>query len=77
MLDDPDPVVRNHARLRSDVGAALYKKRQHMIEPVFGDMKHNRGVRGFVVRGLDAVNAEWHLLMIAHNLRNLARHTPA
>ena len=30
--------------LASERGAALYGKRQPMIEPVFGDMKFNRGM---------------------------------
>ena len=32
-------------RLRTVEGQALYSKRQHTVEPIFGDIKHDRGFR--------------------------------
>lgn len=58
-------------RLRTIEGEALYRKRQHTVEPVFGDIKHNRGIRRFQRRGLDAVKAEWLLITASHNLLKL------
>jgi transposase len=60
--------------LASDHGGDLYRKRKHMIEPVFGHTRHNRGVTRFLRRGRSAVRTEWRLLMATHNLTKLHRH---
>lgn len=54
-------------------GRALYKKRQHMVEPVFGQVKDGRGARRFMRRGKKAADSEWKLLMATHNLLKLYR----
>jgi transposase len=59
--------------LASELGERLYRKRKHMIEPVFGHTKHNRGVTRFHRRGRTAVRTEWRLLMATHNLTKLYR----
>jgi hypothetical protein len=66
------PAEAMEHRLRTTRGAKLYAKRQHTVEPVFGQIKHNRGIRRFARRGLDAVQAEWQLITTAHNLLKLA-----
>jgi transposase len=54
-------------------GKALYTRRQHMIETVFADTKHNRQIRRFSRRGLAACRAEWRLIAATHNLLKLYR----
>lgn len=71
---DAGPIEAMDHRLRTEEGTALYAKRQHTVEPVFGDIKELRGFRRFSRRGLDAVNAEWKLQTAAHNLLKLFRH---
>lgn len=72
--DGAGPIEAMEHRLRTPEGADLYSKRQHTVEPVFGDIKENRGYRRFVRRGLAAVQAEWQLITAAHNLRKLFDH---
>jgi transposase len=60
--------------LNSDHGRDLYRRRIQIIEPVFGNTKHNRGVTRFLRRGRSAVRTEWRLLMATHNLAKLHRH---
>jgi len=48
-----------------------------MIEPVFGQTKHNRGIDRFRRRGRAAVRTEWRLITATHNLLKLHRHTLA
>ena len=60
-------------RLFSPEGKALYKLRKQTVEPVFGQIKAARGLRQFLCRGLDAVQAEWSLACTAHNLLKLAQ----
>ncbi|WP_198016981.1 transposase [Nocardioides sp. CF8] len=56
-------------------GRAVYRKRQHIIEPVFGQIKDARGARRFMRRGKAAAASEWKLLMGTHNLLKLYRQT--
>ena len=63
--------------LASEVGGALYAKRQTMIEPVFADTKFNRRIDRFLRRGRSAARSEWRLATAAHNMLKLWRHTTA
>jgi hypothetical protein len=64
---------RIDAVLGTPEGAALYRKRQHMIEPVFGHTKFNRRITRFHRRGLGACQAAWRLIAATHNLLKLYR----
>ena len=44
--------------LSSEHGTALYRQRQHLIESLFGSIKHNRGFKQFHRRGRAAVRTE-------------------
>ena len=63
--------------LTSERGGELYRQRQPMIEPVFGQTKHNRGIDRFHRRGRAAVRTEWRLITATHNLLKLHRHALA
>jgi hypothetical protein len=63
--------------LASERGGELYRKRQPMIEPVFAQMKFNRGLDRFRRRGRGAVRTEWRLITATHNLLKLHRHALA
>jgi transposase len=60
--------------LASDAGAQLYLKRQGTVEPVFAQIKSNRGFRRFSRRGRSAVRSEWRLMATTHNLLKLHQH---
>jgi transposase len=60
--------------LATEHGAALYRQRQAIVEPVFGQIKANRGADRFLRRGRSAVRSEWRLLAATHNLLKLHRH---
>lgn len=60
------------ARLRRGGHRSRYRLRKQVVEPVFGHIKECRGLRRFLLRGLDQVRAEWSLLCTAHNLLKLA-----
>src|SRR5919109_1164400 len=62
--------------LATEHGGALYRKRQPMIEPVFAQVKFNRGLGRFRRRGRGAVRTEWRLITATHNLLKLHRHAP-
>ena len=52
-----------------------YRLRKQIVEPVFGQIKHARGFRQFLLRGLDKVRAEWAMICTVHNLLKLAKAT--
>jgi len=58
-------------KLSTVKGRNVYKKRKQIVEPVFGQIKEARGFRRFLLRGLDKVTAEWHLICLTHNLLKL------
>jgi transposase len=60
-------------KLRSPAGEDLYRRRKAVVEPVFGQIKGARGFRQFSFRGLGAVQAEWQLVCLTHNLLKLFR----
>jgi hypothetical protein len=64
---------RIDALLDTPAGAALYRRRQQIIEPVFANTKFNRRITRFHRRGLPACRAEWRLIAATHNLLKLYR----
>jgi hypothetical protein len=60
--------------LSTEHGHALYRKRQAMIEPVFGHTKFNRRIDRFQRRGRAAARSEWRLITATHNLLKLHKH---
>lgn len=62
---------RMRAKLRSPAGQAAYARRKAVVEPVFGVLKQQRGIRQFRTRGLNNVNNEFTLATLAYNITRL------
>jgi len=62
---------RMRAKLRSAAGQATYARRKAVVEPVFGVLKQQRGMRQFRTRGLEKVNGEFTLATLAYNITRL------
>jgi transposase len=60
-------------KLQAPANHQLYAQRKAVVEPVFGQIKEARGIRRFLLRGLDKANAEWSLICLTHNLLKLFR----
>ena len=60
------------AKLKRAGRRSRYRLRKQIVEPVFGQIKHARGFRQFLLRGLGKVKAEWAILCTVHNLLKLA-----
>jgi len=65
---DADAKTRMARKLRSKKGSAIYAQRKAIVEPVNGQIKEGRGIRRFLLRGLEKVDGEWHLIAATHNL---------
>ena len=60
--------------LNTEHGAGLYTQRQHLIETLFGSIKHNRGIVRFHRRGRASVRTEWRPITATHNLAKLHKY---
>ena len=65
---------RMKRRIDSPAGRALYGRRFAVVEPVFGNLRHNKGLRRFTLRGKEKVNAQWKLFCLVHNIEKLAHY---
>jgi len=61
-------------KLQTAEGKKCYAQRKQIVEPVFGQIKQGRGIRQFLLRGLDKVRGEWNLITLTHNLLKIWRH---
>jgi len=68
---------RMAAKVRTPQGRALYARRKVIVEPVFGQIKEDRGFRRFLLRGLAKIRGEWRLVCLTHNLLKIWRHAGA
>jgi transposase len=53
-------------------GRALYSKRIGTVEPVFANIKHNKRLNRFTLRGQCKVNTQWNLYCLVHNIEKIA-----
>jgi transposase len=58
-------------KLRSPAGRRVYGRRKALVEPVFGVLKAQRGMRQFRTRGQAQVAIEFTLAALAYNLTRL------
>ena len=70
-----DSRAEMRARLHTAIGKGAYSRRKCIVEPVFGQIKDARGIRSFLLRGLEQVRGEWNLVCLTHNLLKLFRFT--
>jgi hypothetical protein len=69
--DPPEPTPRGRVphdmslvhrmlrKLKTKEGKATDSRRKERVEPVFGQIKQVRGIRAFLLRGLEKVKGEW------------------
>jgi transposase len=69
---DAKEELREEMRKKLDRQKETYKKRAHMTESPFGQMKHNLKFRIFMRRGLEKARMEVSMLCILHNLLKIA-----
>lgn len=64
---------RMYEKLKTEAGRGHYKRRQAIVEPVFGWIKEIMGFRRFSLRGIEKVSGEWDLVCLAVNLKRMNR----
>ncbi|MEO8038587.1 MAG: transposase, partial [Betaproteobacteria bacterium] len=51
---------------------AQYGRRFATVEPVFGNLRHNKGLKRFTLRGRRKVDEQWKLYCLVQNIEKLA-----
>ena len=74
-----DPRAENYSDIMkraidSPEGKALYGRRFATVEPVFGNIRYNKGLDRFTLRGQRKVDTQWKLFCLVHNIEKLAHH---
>lgn len=59
-------------RIDSDEGRQQYGRRFATVEPVFGNLRHNKGLHRFTLRGQHKVDGQWKLFALVHNIEKWA-----
>jgi hypothetical protein len=73
---DPDadaPVEAMKAKIDSDLGKQMITRRFATVEPVFGNLRHNKRLNRFSLRGRRKVDGQWKLYCLVHNIEKLAK----
>jgi hypothetical protein len=61
-------------RIDSEEGRAAYGQRFATVEPVFGNIRHNKQLNRFTLRGQKKVDTQWKLYCLVHNIEKLANY---
>ena len=55
-------------------GRRIYGRRMATVEPVFGNLRANKRLDRFTLRGQRKVDTQWQLYCLVHNIEKLAHH---
>jgi transposase len=69
-----EPTQLMKQAIDSPQGQALYSRRIATVEPVFANIRHNKRLNRFTVRGRAKVSTQWQLYCLVHNIEKLAHH---
>jgi len=70
--DPTHPSERMRQAIDSPRGRQLYSQRIGTVEPVFGNIRHNKCLTRLNHRGRTKVNTQWNLYCMVHNIEKLA-----
>ena len=73
------PMPENHSsrmrqRLDAPEGRRAYGQRFATVEPVFANLRFNKGLDRFTLRGRRKVDGQWKLFCLVQNIEKLAHH---
>lgn len=71
--DEPESACDRMKRaIDSEIGRQRYGQRFATVEPVFGNLRHNKRLSRFTLRGRQKVDGQWKLYCLVHNIEKLA-----
>jgi len=66
------PSQKMQVKIDTPLGKEIYGRRIGNVEPVFGNIRYNKGLDRFTYRGKEKVNVQWLLYCLVHNLEKMA-----
>ena len=63
---------RMKRKIDTDKGREMIARRFATVEPVFGNLRANKGLNRFTLRGRQKVDGQWKLYCLVHNIEKLA-----
>ena len=67
-------VERMKVKIDTDTGREMITRRFATVEPVFGNLRGNKRLHRFTLRGKAKVDGQWKLYCMMHNIEKLANH---
>ena len=61
-------------KIDTEEGRRIYGKRLGIVEPVFANIRHNKRLDRFTLRGKIKVNIQWVLYCMVHNMEKIAHY---
>ena len=68
------PADRMKVKIDSSLGKEMITRRFATVEPVFGNLRGNKRLHRFTLRGKTKVDGQWKLYCMMHNIEKLAKH---
>lgn len=70
--EQDNSLIRMRRRIDSPTGREMITRRFATVEPVFGNLRHNKRLDRFSLRGRERVDGQWKLYCVTHNIEKLA-----
>lgn len=67
-------IDRMKVKIDSAAGREMITRRFATVEPVFGNLRGNKRLHRFTLRGKTKVDGQWKLYCMMHNIEKLAHH---
>lgn len=61
-------------KVDTDTGRQMITRRFATVEPVFGNLRSNKRLNRFTLRGKIKVDGQWKLYCLVHNVEKLVHH---
>ena len=73
----PNPIREMMEKIDSAHGREIYRQRFGIVEPVFGNIRSQKRLNRFTLRGKIKVNIQWLLYCMVHNIEKIMRYGTA
>lgn len=70
---EDDPAEQMSRAIDSPQGRRLYSQRIATVEPVFANIRHNKRLSRFTLRGRSKAHTQWLLYCLVHNIEKIGR----
>lgn len=78
-VDEPETSPKSRCqqmieKIDTPEGRQQYRRRLELVEPVFGNIRIQKGLDHFTLRGKEKVDIQWLLYGMVHNIEKIAHY---